>query len=107
MIKKSRLLYISYLTKNSIITIIKVSIEKKKIVTLIDKKKINVIITTLIKRIKGFLKTKCKFNLKIKIMKKVFMNIKRDFLKVNIFEIEDNIKSFSILKKIMKREFKS
>ena len=35
----------------------KVSIKKKEIVTLIDKDKINIMITTLIKKIKRFLKT--------------------------------------------------
>ena len=32
-------------------------------------------------------------------MKKVFINIKKDFLKINIFEIEDNVKLFLILRK--------
>ena len=73
--------------------------KKKKIIILINKEKTNIIITTLIKKIKDFLKIKCRFNLKIKIMKKVFINTKRDFLKINIFEIKDNIKLFLILKK--------
>ena len=56
-------------------------------------------IIILIKRIKSFLKIKCKFNLKIKTIKKRFINIKRDLLKISTFKIKDNIKSFLILKK--------
>ena len=73
--------------------------KKKKIITLINKEEINIMITILSKRIKDFLKIKCKFNLKVKIVKKVFINIKRSFLKMSTFEIENNIKSFLILKK--------
>ena len=77
----------------------RVSIRKKIIIILINKKEINTMITILIKKIKGFLKIKCKFNLKIKTIEKIFINIKRIFLKINTFEIEDNIKLFLILRK--------
>ena len=79
--------------------IMKISIEKKKIITLINKKETNTITIALIKKIKDFLKIKCKLNLKKRIMKKIFINIKKGFLKINIFEIENNIRLFLILKK--------
>ena len=44
----------------------RVSIEKKKIITLINKEETNTMTITLIKKIKSFLKIKCKFNLKKK-----------------------------------------
>ena len=78
--------------KNLILIFMKVSMKKKKIITLINKEKINTMIITLIKKIKDFLKTKYKFNLKIKIIIKVFINIKRDLLKINTFIIINNIK---------------
>ena len=87
-----------YFTKNTISAIIKILIKKKKIITLINKK-IIIIITTLIKKIKNFLKTKCKFNLKKGTIEKIFVNIKRNFLKINIFEIEDNVKLYLIINK--------
>ena len=37
----------------------RILIKKEKVITLINKNKINTIITTLIKKIKRFLKTKC------------------------------------------------
>ena len=57
----------------------KISIEKKKIITLINKKEINIIITTLIKKIKNFLKTKCKFNLKKKQSKRCLLTLNEVF----------------------------
>ena len=56
-------------------------------------------IITLIKKIKNFLKTKCKFNLKEKIIERIFINIKRGFLKTSIFEIKYNIKLYLIINK--------
>ena len=44
----------------------KISIKKKKNITLINKNETNIIITILIKKIKEFLKRKCKFNSKTK-----------------------------------------
>ena len=38
--------------------------KKKKIIILIDKNELNIIMITLIKKIKEFLKTKCKFDSK-------------------------------------------
>ena len=76
MIKKSKLLCVSYFTKNIVIIIMKISIKKKEMITFINKKKTNIIIITLIKKIKIFLKTKCKLNLKNKIMKKISIEIK-------------------------------
>ena len=63
--EKSRLLCVLYFTKNSITIIMRILIRKKKIIILINKNEINTMITTLIKKIKEFLKTKCKFNIKI------------------------------------------
>ena len=99
MINKSKLLYALYLTKNMIFIIMKILIEKKEMIALINKKEINTIIIILIKKIKNFLKTKCKFNLKENIIEKIFVNIKRNFLKINTFEIEDNVKSYLIMNK--------
>ena len=73
--------------------------KKKEIIILINKKEKNMIITILIKKIKGFLKIKCKFHLKIKTIKKIFVKIKKNLLKISIFEIKNNIKLFLILKK--------
>ena len=50
--KKLRLLCISYFTKHLITIIMKISIKKKKIIIFINKNEINIIITTLIKKIK-------------------------------------------------------
>ena len=44
----------------------KISIKKKRIITLIDKNEINIMIITLIKKIKEFLKNRYKFNSKKK-----------------------------------------
>ena len=57
----------------------KISIEKKKIITLINKEEINIIIITLIKKIKDFLKIKCKLNLKKKYNKKSVYKHKKKF----------------------------
>ena len=56
-------------------------------------------IITLIKKIKNFLKIKRKFNSKIKEIEKIFINIRKNSLKINMFTIINNIKSFLILKK--------
>ena len=77
----------------------KILIKKKEIIALINKEEINIITITLIKKIKGFLKIKCKFNLKKGIIEKVFINIKRDLLKISTFKIKDNVKSFLIMRK--------
>ena len=58
--------------------IIKISMKEKEIITSINKKEINIIIITLIKKIKEFLKTKCRFNLKKETIKKK-LNIKKSF----------------------------
>ena len=97
--KKSRLLCVSYFTKNSITTIMRVLIEKKKIITLIDKNEINTMTITLIKKIKEFLKTKCKFNVKTNKISKIFMKIKKEMLSESTFKIVDNAKSFLIFEK--------
>ena len=55
----------------------KILIKKKKIITLIDKNEINTITITLIKKIKEFLKMKCKFNIKINEILKIFIKIKK------------------------------
>ena len=99
MINKSKLLCALYFIKNIIITFIKVLIEKKEIITLINKEEINIITTTLIKKIKGFLKTKCKFNFESEIIEKILINTKRNLLKINIFEIKDNAKPYLIMNK--------
>ena len=67
------------------------SIDKKKIIALIDKNEINIIMTTLIKKIKKKLKTKCRFNLKTEKITKIFMKIKKEFLKESIFKIINNM----------------
>ena len=77
----------------------KILIRKKEIITLINKNKINTIITTLIRKIKIFLKTKYNLNVKTSEISKVFMKTKREKLKKNIFKIINNIKLFIILKK--------
>ena len=82
-----------------IIVIMRILIEKKEIIALINKKEINTMIITLIKKIKDFLKTKCKFNLKDEIIEKIFVDIKRDLLRINIFEIKNNAKSYLIINK--------
>ena len=97
--KKSRLLYISYFTKHSITTIIKILIRKKKIIILINKNEINSITTTLIRKIKEFLKTKCKFNVKINEISKILIKIKINFLNESTFRIINNIKLFLIFEK--------
>ena len=51
------------------------------------------------KKIKGFLKTKYRLNLKERIIEKIFINMKRGFLKTSIFEIEYNIKLYLIMNK--------
>ena len=74
--KKSRLLYISYFMKNSITIIIRVLIIKKEIIALIDKNGINIMITILIRKIKGFLKTKCNSNVRIDEILRIFIKTK-------------------------------
>ena len=54
----------------------RVFVEKKEIITLINKKEINIITITLIKKIKNFLKIKCKFNIEKNIIEKIFVKIK-------------------------------
>ena len=54
----------------------RILIKKEKVITLINKNEINIIIITLIKKIKEFLKTKCNFNVKINEISKVFIKIK-------------------------------
>ena len=98
MINKSKLLCVSYFMKNIIIIIMKISMRKKKIITLINKKEINTIIITLIKKIKDFLKIKCKFNLKKK-LKKIFINTKRSLFEMSIFEIKNNARLYLIINK--------
>ena len=97
--KKSRLLCVSYFTKNSITIIMKVLIEKKEIITLINKNEINIMIIALIKRIKKNLKTKCKFNIKINEILKIFIKIKRKMLSENTFKIINNVRLFMIFEK--------
>ena len=97
--KKLRLLCVLYFTKNSIMIIMRVLIKKKEIITLIDKNEINTITTTLIKKIKEFLKIKCKLNVKINKISKIFMKIKREMLKESKFKIINNIKLFLIFEK--------
>ena len=97
--KKSRLLCISYFTKNLITIIIKILIEKEEIITLIDKNEINIITTTLIKRIKRFLKIKCKFDVKTNQILKILIKTKQKMLNENIFKIINNIRSFLIFEK--------
>ena len=77
----------------------KILIKMKKVIALIDKNEINIITTTLIKKIKEFLKIKFKFNSKVKEILNIFIKTKRDFLKVNIFKIINNARLFLILKK--------
>ena len=77
----------------------KVSIKKKEIITLINKNEINTMTTTLIKKIKEFLKNKYKFNLKIREIKKLFMKIKKEILRKSIFKIINNARSFLIFEK--------
>ena len=77
----------------------KISIRKKKVITFINKNEINIITTTLIRKIKEFLKMKCKFNIKTNEILKFFMKIKKEILKKSIFKIIDNARSFLIFKK--------
>ena len=77
----------------------RILIKKKKIITLINKNEINIIIITLIKKIKELLKTKCKFNVKINEISKIFIKIKREMLSESIFKIIDNLKLFLIFEK--------
>ena len=97
--KKLRLLCVLYFTKNLITIIIKILIEKKEIIALIDKNKINIMIITLIRKIKEFLKTKCKFNVEINEILKIFMKTKREMLNESIFKIINNARSFLIFEK--------
>ena len=53
--------------------IMRILIEEKKIITLINKNEINTITTTLIKKIKEFLKMKYKPNVKISEILKIFI----------------------------------
>ena len=62
--------------KNTIIAIMRIFIKKKKIIILRNKKEINIMIIILIKKIKDFLKIKCKFNIIKDIIKKIFVKIK-------------------------------
>ena len=71
----------------------------KKIITFIDKNEINTIITTLIKRIKEFFKIKYNSNSKTSEISKIFIEIKRKFLRINTFIIIDNVRLFIILKR--------
>ena len=79
--------------------IMRILIRKKKIIILINKNEINTMTTTLIKKIKEFLKTKCNFNVRINEISKIFMKTKREMLRENTFKIINNAKSFMILKK--------
>ena len=80
MINKSKLLYTLYFTKNTITIIMRISIKKKKIITLINREKTNTMTITLIKKIKDFLKTKCKLNLKKKNNEKnIYKHQKKSF----------------------------
>ena len=99
MINKSKLSCVSYFTKNIIIIIMRIWIRREKIITLINKKEINKMITTLIKKIKGFFETKCKPNLKNETIEKMLVETKKNLLKINIFKIEDNVKLYLIMKK--------
>ena len=72
---------------------------KKNAIALINKNETNIIITTLIKKIKRFLKTKYKFNLKIKEIINFFIKIKKLILRENTFKIIDNARLFLIFKK--------
>ena len=65
----------------------------------IDKNEINTITTTLIKKIKEFLKTKCKFNVKTNEISKIFIKIKKEMLKKSTFKIINNAKPFMIFEK--------
>ena len=73
MINKSILSCVSYFMKNTILAIMRILMKKKKVITLINRKKINIITIALMKKIKGFLKTKCKFNLEEEIIEKIFI----------------------------------
>ena len=97
--KKLRLLCVLYFIKNIIIIIMRVLIKKKKIIALINKNEINIMTTALIKRIKEFLKTKCKFNIKINEISKIFIKIKKEMLNESIFRIIDNARLFLILER--------
>ena len=77
----------------------RVLIKKKKVIALINKNEINTIITILIKKIKGFLKIKCKLNFKINEILKIFMKIRKEMLNENIFKIINNARSFLIFEK--------
>ena len=99
MIKKPKLLCVSYFTKNIIIIIIRVWVGKKEVITLINKNEINTITITFVKKIKEFFETKCKSNLKDEIIEKVLIEIKREFLRINIFEIENSARSYLIMRK--------
>ena len=77
----------------------KILIKMKEIIAIINKNETNIIITTLIKKIKEFLKLKCELNSKIDEISKNFIKIKREILKVNTFKITNNVKSFLILRK--------
>ena len=84
--------------------IMKILIKMKKIIIIINKNEINIITTTtLIKKIKEFLKTKCKFNSKIKEITKILMKIKRRILRKSTFRIMNNARSFLIFKKKSKK----
>ena len=72
---------------------------KKKMIALINKNEINTIITILIKNIKKFSKTKYIFNSKTKEIAKIFINVKKEFLKISTFKIINNARLFLILKK--------
>ena len=77
----------------------RVFVKKEKVIALINKKETNTITITLIKKIKDFLKIKCRFNIKKRIIEKVFIKIKKGILKISIFEIKDNVKSYLIISK--------
>ena len=77
--------------------------KKKEIIALINKNEINMIIIILIKKIKEFLKTKCRFNFKINKISKVFIKIKREMLNESTFRIINNVRSFLIFEKQWKK----
>ena len=74
-------------------------IRKEKIIALLNKNETNIIIITLIKKIKKFIETKCKLDLKKSEISKMLIKITRGLLKISIFTIINNIKPFRILKK--------
>ena len=68
-------------------------------IALINKNEINTMIIALIRKIKEFLEIKCRSNLKDETIEKIPVETKRDLLKINIFEIKNNARSYLIMKK--------